>query len=210
MSPRALKDRAIQLCAKGKFEKAKEIYEQLIPLMPAEPQLRVRYAELCRKTGANDRALQAYADAAELLLQAGMYPRARAALTLAASLDPGHRRVKETLRKLASCEAPTPGPSYGSGPVVRMRSHSVEMAVVNVPMEALSSTSLPGAPSDALPEVKRLSAHAVAYRPGPGAKWLVFSSQTPIHVEERDAVDAPQPEDPFRRLELMAAPDFRS
>lgn len=189
MDPRELKERAAQLAARGKFDKARDLYAQLIPLMPAEPQLRVRYAELCRKTGASDRALDAYVDAAEMLLANALYARARAALSMAASLNPMHPRVTATLRKLAAVDAVSQGTQTkavgNAGSTAR--TSTMEVAVVRVREEDLASHSLPG--PESLPVMKRLSAHAVAYRFTPTSKWLVFTSQTPIHVEERDEVE---------------------
>ncbi len=211
MDPRELKEKAAQLAARGKFDKARDLYAQLIPLMPAEPQLRVRYAELCRKTGAPDRALEAYVDAAEMLLAHALYARARAALSMAAALNPKHPRVIQVLRKLAAEDVVSQGAqtkavgNAGSS----ARTSVLEVKVGRVRAEDLASQSLPG--PESLPLMKRLSAHAVAYRFTPTSKWLVFTSETPIHVEERDEVEHDElASDIEIPLELASPPKARA
>jgi tetratricopeptide (TPR) repeat protein len=186
---RDLKDRASKLQAAGKLQKALEVYRQVLAAEPKDPQTRIRYAEICRRAGALDEAVEAYLQAAELLAAAGHAQRAHAALKLALQVTPDDPRLRSALERVAVAAATSPGQSFQReaatrvgqiasprGPLVR--SVSLEMEVVEIPLQA--------APAGAHVQVRRLAANAVAVQVGAEGKWVVVTSPSPIAFELRD------------------------
>lgn len=210
MEFRALRDRAHHLVAHNRPRKALAVYEELIRRAPSDPQLRIRYGELARRLGRTKESVQAYLAAAELLAADGHAARAQAAVKLAATADPNHPAVAQALGRLAAANAPssasctpertcastvspTPVRNTSADGPARMRSVTLELEVIDVPIEALTGTSR-GAEGPA--QIKRISANAIAYRPVGEREWMIFSSAAPIRLSfsaecpEADDADA--------------------
>jgi DNA-binding SARP family transcriptional activator len=78
MDVRELKDKASQLFSKGKFAKAAETYEEYCVADKKDHQARVRSGDAWAKAGKKDKAIAAYALAAEGFAKDGFLPRTRA------------------------------------------------------------------------------------------------------------------------------------
>jgi hypothetical protein len=88
MGLRELKETAHQQFMRGKFAQCAQTYHQILRLAPRDPNMRVRHAEACRRTGDRLQAIASYRAAADLLLEIGCESRARGALKAALELDP--------------------------------------------------------------------------------------------------------------------------
>ena len=88
MGLRELKEVAHQQFVRGKFAQCAQTYHQILRLAPRDPNMRVRHAEACRRSGERLQAIASYRAAAELLLEIGCESRARGALKAALELDP--------------------------------------------------------------------------------------------------------------------------
>ncbi|WP_198142979.1 tetratricopeptide repeat protein [Stigmatella aurantiaca] len=85
---RELKEVAHEQFVRGKFAQCAQTYWQVLRLAPKDPNMRVRHAEACRRSGDRQQAIASYRAAAELLLELGCESRARGALKAALELDP--------------------------------------------------------------------------------------------------------------------------
>jgi tetratricopeptide (TPR) repeat protein len=102
LSDRELKDRAHALTLKGKYDDAAAIYRGLVAANEGDSGLRLHLAEVYRKRGRLDDAVDAYREAARLLHAAGHTPRARAALSCALQIAPGEPVLVGALRELTA------------------------------------------------------------------------------------------------------------
>lgn len=100
MDIRQLKDKASQLFTKGKFAKAAEAYEEYCASDRKDHQTRLRLGDAWAKAGKKDKAVIAYAGAAEGFARDGFLPRAIAASKLVLELDPAHKGVQKMLADL--------------------------------------------------------------------------------------------------------------
>ncbi|MGV3624428.1 MAG: cyclic nucleotide-binding domain-containing protein [Archangium sp.] len=98
--PRALKEKAGQLFTRGKFAKAAEAYEEYCAADRKDHQSRLRCGDAWSKAGKKDKAIGAYAMAAEGFARDGFLPRAIAASKLVLELDPAHKGVQKMLADL--------------------------------------------------------------------------------------------------------------
>lgn len=97
---RQLKEKAGQLFTKGKFAKAAEAYEEYCVADRKDHQSRLRCGDAWAKAGKKDKAMGAYAMAAEGFARDGFLPRAIAASKLVLELDPAHKGVQKMLADL--------------------------------------------------------------------------------------------------------------
>jgi hypothetical protein len=88
MGLRELKEVANQQFVRGKFAQCAQTYQQILRMAPRDPNMRVRHAEACRRSGDRLQAIASYRAAADLLLELGCESRARGALKAALELDP--------------------------------------------------------------------------------------------------------------------------
>jgi hypothetical protein len=85
---REKKDQAHRLLMAKKFERAIVILRELMVLEPRDSNFCLKYAEASLRLGRKDEAAQGYLMAAELLFEAGHYPRAAAAVRQGLEFDP--------------------------------------------------------------------------------------------------------------------------
>ena len=105
-SERELKDQAHALSLKGKYDEAAALYRALLRLNARDSGLHLNIAEVYRKRGRLDEAVESYQEAASLLASAGHVARARAALSCALQIAPGEPVLVEALRRLEPAPAP--------------------------------------------------------------------------------------------------------
>lgn len=102
MGLRELKETAHQQFVRGKFAECAATYQRILRLAPRDPNLYVRHAEACRRTGERQQAITSYRAAAGLLLELGSASRARGALKAALELDPKDPLLQLEIAQLES------------------------------------------------------------------------------------------------------------
>lgn len=95
-----LKSRAAEAFAKGKFNRAAELYEEYCQKDSRDMQARIRMGDAWARTGKREKAIVAYQSAAEGFARNGFFPRAIAASKLILELDPSHKGVQQILADL--------------------------------------------------------------------------------------------------------------
>jgi CRP-like cAMP-binding protein len=95
-----LKSKAAEAFAKGKFERAAELYRQYCQGEPRDLQARIRMGDAWARTGERAKAIAAYQGAAEGFARDGFFPRAIAAGKLVLELDSTHEGVQQVLADL--------------------------------------------------------------------------------------------------------------
>ena len=99
---RALKDKAHELRAGGKFKAAIQEYARAAKLAPADADIHHKLGELYARIGDNDHAIAAYEKVAGHYAAEGFLLKAIAICKLILAIDPSHT---ETLEALANCYA---------------------------------------------------------------------------------------------------------
>ena len=95
-----LKNRAAEAFAKGKFNRAAELYEEYCQKDARDMQARIRMGDAWARSGKREKAITAYQSAAEGFARSGFFPRAIAASKLVLELDPTHKGVQHILADL--------------------------------------------------------------------------------------------------------------
>ena len=111
---RKLKDKAAELAAKGKLEKAAEVYRELLGADPRDVASRQKLAEVLRRAGEVAQAVEVYAQVAERFARDGPLIKAIAICKTILELDPRHESTQRTLAQLygrkAAADAARPPP----------------------------------------------------------------------------------------------------
>jgi hypothetical protein len=102
MGLRELKETAHQQFVRGKFAECAATYQRILRLAPRDPNMHVRHAEACRRSGEPQQAISSYRTAAGLLLELGCASRARGALKAALELDPRDSLLQLEIAQLES------------------------------------------------------------------------------------------------------------
>lgn len=108
---RALKDKAAQLAARGKLDKAGEIYREVLAADPRDVASRQKLAETLRKAGEDAGAIAAYRGVADAFARDGLLIKAIAICKVILELDPDHGDTQSMLAGLYArkqVEAPAP------------------------------------------------------------------------------------------------------
>ncbi|MFN0062816.1 MAG: cyclic nucleotide-binding domain-containing protein [Myxococcaceae bacterium] len=114
MNADAMKQKATDAFAKGKFAKAAELYAQYCKAEPRDHQARVRLGDAHARAGAKADAVEAYTTAAQGFAKDGFLPRAIAAGKLVLEVDPKHPGVQQMLADLYAQKADVkPGRTLG-------------------------------------------------------------------------------------------------
>jgi CRP-like cAMP-binding protein len=100
MEMEKLKNKAAEAFAKGKFERAAELYGLYCQGEPRDLQARIRMGDAWARTGERAKAIAAYQGAAEGFARDGFFPRAIAAGKLVLELDPTHQGLQQMLADL--------------------------------------------------------------------------------------------------------------
>jgi CRP-like cAMP-binding protein len=108
MDARELKDKATAAFAGKKFGKAAELLEEYCKLDQKDLQARLRCGDAWAKAGKKEKAVVAYAWAAEGFARDGFLPRAIAASKLVLELDPAHKAVQKMLADLYARKSSSP------------------------------------------------------------------------------------------------------
>jgi CRP-like cAMP-binding protein len=97
---RELKDRAVELMGKRRFDKAAQAYAQLCELDPRDAALRHRLGDALRAAGKIPEAVSAYRRAADRYGEEGLLLKAIALCKVILEIDPTHTATQERLAAL--------------------------------------------------------------------------------------------------------------
>lgn len=131
LDERREKDRAHALVLKGKFDDAIGIYRALLKQRADDAALWLQLADVCRKRGKLDDAVNAFRSAAQHLEAQGHVARAKAALTTALQWAPGEPLVLNALKALQATNQPVVTPPIPE----RMKRHLAVVPPLVAPEE---------------------------------------------------------------------------
>ncbi|MDC0710581.1 cyclic nucleotide-binding domain-containing protein [Stigmatella sp. ncwal1] len=106
---RETKDRGMELLAKGRWEAALEMFQEVVRAAPGEPHHHQKVAELLQRLGRTQEAIAAYSLAAESWAQTGKLLRAIALCKLILQLDGTHTATQSFLANLQARQDPPRG-----------------------------------------------------------------------------------------------------
>src|SRR5512145_907925 len=97
---RKLKDKAADLAAKGKVEKAASVYREVVEADPKDMASRQKLAEVLRRAGAIGEAIEEYKQVADRFARDGLLIKAIAICKSILELDPQHGETQGALADL--------------------------------------------------------------------------------------------------------------
>src|SRR3954471_12499176 len=100
MDTRKLKDRAAQALAKGKVDKAIELYEELVRADPRDLQLKVRLGDVYRRAGRTELALDTHRAVVDRCARDGLLLKAIAVCKIVLEVDATHQATQQLLADL--------------------------------------------------------------------------------------------------------------
>lgn len=106
---RKLKDKAADLAARGKLEKAADLYREVLQADPRDVGLRQKLAEVLRRSGQVAEAVARYAEVAERFARDGLLIKAIAICKTILELDPRHEATQALLADLYGRRASADG-----------------------------------------------------------------------------------------------------
>jgi CRP-like cAMP-binding protein len=106
---RKLKDKAAELAAKGKLEKAAGVYREVLQADPKDVGIRQKLAEVLRRAGEVPEAVARYAEVAERFARDGLLIKAIAICKTILELDPSHDATQSMLAELYGQRAKADG-----------------------------------------------------------------------------------------------------
>jgi CRP-like cAMP-binding protein len=188
---RKLKDKAADLAAKGKLDKAAGLYREVLQADPKDVGIRQKLAEVLRRAGEVPEAVARYAEVAERFARDGLLIKAIAICKTILELDPSHDATQSMLAELygqrAKADGTRPPPRTmflkavtppAPPPEVEEREEAVAIRLAPAPAPP------PAAPPE--PTIELSTAELVP-EPGPAE-----AEDVPISFDE-----PPEPADPF-------------
>lgn len=106
---RKLKDKAAELAARGKVEKAADVYREVLDADPKDVGIRQKLAEVLRRAGQVAEAVERYAEVAERFARDGLLIKAIAICKTILELDPQHGATQAMLADLYGRRAAAEG-----------------------------------------------------------------------------------------------------
>lgn len=182
---RKLKDKAAELAAKGKLEKAADLFREALQGDPKDVATRQKLAEVLRRAGRTAEAIDAYRAVADRYAHEGLLIKAIAISKTILELDPDHVETQAALADLYSKRA--------AGDGARPPARTVMMAAVRQP-ETAAAAIVPPPPE---PEDRVVALPL----PRPPAPPVTEPEEEAIPLEllvEPEAAPAPPPEIPRR------------
>ena len=160
---RKLKDKAADLAAKGKLDKAAELYREVLQADPKDVGLRQKLAEVLRRSGQVAEAVARYAEVAERFARDGLLIKAIAICKTILELDPRHDATQALLADLYGRRAAAD--SFGKGSPART---IMGLPGVVLPPEATAARpAAPRAPAAPPPPAPAAAAAKVVLAPPP-------------------------------------------
>ena len=99
---RKLKDEAAKVLAKGRVDKALEIYAKVLEADPRDLQARLKCGDLYRRLGKDMEAIKSYHEVAQSYAQEGLLLKAIAVCKLIMEIDDAHKETQSMLADLYS------------------------------------------------------------------------------------------------------------
>jgi CRP-like cAMP-binding protein len=146
---RKQKDKAAELAAKGKVEKAAEVYREVLDADPKDVGIRQKLAEVLRRSGQVPEAVARYAEVAERFAKDGLLIKAIAICKTILELDPQHGGTLVMLADLYGKRAAADGTRPPPRTMMGLRAVTPPPAPAAEPSQALTierGVSLPLAP----------------------------------------------------------------
>ncbi len=112
---RAMKDKAAELAARGKLEKAAQAYRAILEADRHDAASRHKLGELLRKLGDDRAAIAEYRQVADAWARQGLLIKAIAVCKVILELDPGHRDTQQALAGLYARRQGSPGSASSPG-----------------------------------------------------------------------------------------------
>jgi CRP-like cAMP-binding protein len=187
---RGLKDRAAELAAKGKVEKAAEILREVLDAEPRDVSSRQKLGDLLRRAGRVEDAVAAYREVADRYARDGLLIKAIALSKTILEIDPGHLATQATL---ADLYARRDGPAPGGAPPAAVRGPPPAPAGPGPDGDRAVTIPLgpgPPAPPEAATPLEQIAAAASAAARG-GVEDEVLVELEP-HEEPPDASPLPR------------------
>ncbi len=194
MEPRSIKQEASDLLARGKFAQAEVLFRQMLLTQPRDGQLWVRHAEALKRLGRTDDSVESYRRAAAMLAEAHHFPRAAAALKLALEqrpddLDLISELIRVELRKNQREGRAAPvAAAVAAAPRIPTPDAMLALPILEEPVTNPGITIEVVPPNDDWPQLRRLSARAVALKTNADARWIVLDSDSEVRVSFADDV----------------------
>lgn len=183
---RKLKDKAAELAAKGKVEKAASVYREVIEADPKDLTTRQKLAEVLRRSGEIAAAIEEYKIVADRFARDGLLIKAIAICKTILELDPQHVDTQHALADLYSRRQATDA----ARPPVRQ---TLMMAVAGAPAPAPAKS--PAQPGEASVFI-RLPSPAVPAAAPPRSTGS-FRAIVPPPPPPEPLTDVPAAADPF-------------
>lgn len=205
---RRLKEKATEAAAKGKFEKAAELYREAADGDPRDVATRQKVAESLRRAGRLPEAIQAYREVADRFAKDGLLIKAIAISKTILELDPEHVEMQAALADLYAQRAR----SEGARPPPRtMMVQAIKAVAAPPPPAPRPSTDLvvsiplaPPPPEDALEITVEPGALPEGAAGGPPPRSTTAFAQI-VHAAEL-AVAAGIPDDVLVEVEPVDGP----
>ncbi|MBX7096659.1 MAG: cyclic nucleotide-binding domain-containing protein [Myxococcaceae bacterium] len=146
---RELKDKAMQLTAKGKLPAALEAWRKVVEVAADDVAARQKVAELLQKLGKSVDAVAAYEDVARRYAEQGQFFKASAVCRLILAIEPKHQRTLALIASLfAKSEKPLPvrPAAVPVAPVAAAAPAAVEDAI-DIELEVVAPPTASGLPS---------------------------------------------------------------
>ncbi len=152
---RRIKDRAADLAAKGRFDKAAELYRDAARADPRDVAAAHRLAEALRKAGREEESLSVYREVAGRYAREGLLAKAVAVCKVVLEIDPDHEETQRALAELYARRQSAPGrlPAAGGLPAAAPERRPPaaggdEEPVVELPLEPGPRVIVPPPPAD--------------------------------------------------------------
>jgi CRP-like cAMP-binding protein len=198
---RKLKDKAAELAAKGKLEKAADVYREVLDADPKDVGIRQKLAEVLRRAGQVAEAVERYGEVAERFARDGLLIKAIAICKTILELDPQHGATQAMLADLYGRRAAADGAR--PPPRTMMALRAVAPPPEPEPSEAMvieRGVSLPLAPPPP-------AAAASPAEPLPDLEPVEdeLSEDVPLSFDEPDLPPVPPPPETAFTLIMEAA-----
>jgi CRP-like cAMP-binding protein len=187
---RKLKDKAAELAAKGKLEKAADVYREVLGADPKDVGIRQKLAEVLRRAGQVAEAVERYGEVAERFARDGLLIKAIAICKTILELDPQHGATQVMLADLYGRRAAADGVRPPPRTMMALRAVTLPPPEPSEAMVIERGVSLPLTPT---PTPHAVIALAPEAPPEPGPVEEELSEDVPLSFDEAEPPPAAAP-----------------
>ncbi|MHB1846243.1 MAG: cyclic nucleotide-binding domain-containing protein [Deltaproteobacteria bacterium] len=200
---RKLKDRAAELMAKRRFDKAAEQYRELCQLEPRDLGLRQKLAEALRSSGELPESVDLYQQIADRFAREGLLLKAIAINKIILELDPTHTATQATLAALYAQRQGKVGGPRPKRPADEALAPASQPDVIESPLEldlaSERNALLPGELDSRLTPIEELGEIELDLEPEGSAPVAASPGETversaDVGPDRRSEADLPTPE----------------